>query len=174
MERSARPPPPLTWAGLGCSGTDGTLAPQTGSTQLTAPGPGSIYGWPHPLPPVLRNFWKVGNASGGRRGSERRKKKAKDLPQTTLAPAPVPAGALPAPGSYCPLVLLGRGDSPPAPARPWEPGHSWDSAVLEVGKQGLDYRVDGRLQSPALRDRSPHKPALITYSFCPTLPALPQ
>lgn len=22
----ARPPPPLTWAGLGCSGTDGTLA----------------------------------------------------------------------------------------------------------------------------------------------------
>lgn len=61
--------------------------------------------------------------------AQRGEKKAKDLPQTTLAPAPVPAGALPAPGSYCPLVLLGRGDSPPAPARPWEPGHSWDSAA---------------------------------------------
>jgi hypothetical protein len=137
----ARPLPPLTWAGLGCSGTDRAIAPQTGSAQLTAPGPGSIYGWPHPLLPVPRNFWKVGNASGGRRGSERRKK-AKDLPQTTLAPAPVPAGSLPAPGSYCPLALLGRGDSPPAPARPWEPGHSWDSAVLDVEKQGLDSRVN--------------------------------
>lgn len=80
-----RPPPPLTWAGLGCSGTDGTLAPQTGSTQLTAPGPGSIYGWPHPLLLVLRNFWKVGNASGGRRGLEREKK-----PKTSPKPPWLP------------------------------------------------------------------------------------
>lgn len=83
----ARPLPPLTWAGLGCSGTDGTITPQTGSAQLTALGPGSIYGWPHPLLPVPRNFWKVGNASGGRRGPERRKKKK---PKTSPKPPWLP------------------------------------------------------------------------------------
>lgn len=68
----ARPPPPLTWAGLLRNRRD--TGSQTGSTQLTAPGPGSIYGCLHPLLPILRNFWKVGNASGERRGSQKEKK----------------------------------------------------------------------------------------------------
>lgn len=146
----AQPPPPLTWAGLLRDRRD--TGSQTGSTQLTAPGPGSIYGCPHPLLPVLRNFWKVGNASGELRGSQKEKKNAKDLPQTAPAPAPVPAGRSPSP-----WVLL-----PPRPAglgvlllRAWTSLDSSSKVLLP----GTGVRFSG----------CPHKRTLVTH-----FSALPQ
>lgn len=103
----ARPPPPLTWAGLLRDRRD--TGSQTGSTQLTAPGPGSIYGCPHPLLPVLRNFWKVGNASGERRGSQKEKK--------CQRPPPNRPGSRP-----CACGPLSQPLGPTAPSTDWVGG----------------------------------------------------
>lgn len=130
----AQPPPPLTWAGLLRDRRD--TGSQTGSTQLTAPGPGSIYGCPHPLLPVLRNFWKVGNASGELRGSQKEKKK---MPKTSPKPPRLPPlclrAALPAPGSYCPLVRLGWGRCSLEPGHPWTPAPKFCSQGPESASQ---------------------------------------
>lgn len=144
----ARPPPPLTWDGLLRDRRD--TGSQTGSTQLTAPGPGSIYGCPHPLLPVLRNFWKVGNASGERRGSQKEKK----MPKTSPKPPRSRPGACGR--SPSPWVLL-----PPRPAglgelllRAWTSLDSSSKVLLP----GTGFRFSG----------CPHKTTLVTHPFCHT------
>lgn len=64
------PPPPLTWPGWAGAGTAVTV-PHWSRERIplsaAPPRSRSIYGVPPPhLPPVPRNFWKVGKASGGR------------------------------------------------------------------------------------------------------------
>ncbi|XP_040614138.1 uncharacterized protein LOC121144466 [Mesocricetus auratus] len=100
----AAPVPHLGRAGLLRDRRD--TRSQTGSAQLTAPGRDLYMAVSTPLLLVLRNFWKVGNASGERCGSQSGKKKAKDLPQNRPGSRPCACGRSPSP-----WVLL-----PPRPA----------------------------------------------------------
>lgn len=114
----ASPAPHLGRAGL-APGRDSRSRATTRFCSSPAPRLlGSIYGSPHPLLPVPRNFWKVGNASGGRPSSA---KKSQRPPSNLPSPRPLPLPAPPGPWVLLPpsaAQAAGRRESPRGPACP--------------------------------------------------------
>ncbi|XP_045339930.1 BRD4-interacting chromatin-remodeling complex-associated protein-like isoform X1 [Leopardus geoffroyi] len=106
--------------------------PRTDSTRRRSRLPRSIYGVPL-LPPVPRNFWKVGNASGGRPGSAKKKKKKKKQPKTSPRPPwlpPLPLRALTLSRGHWVLLPPNRGGALGTPSR--EAGHRTARPALRV------------------------------------------
>lgn len=167
----AAPSPSL---GSPSPGPAGSLAlePRAVSTLRRSPA-SQIYIWRPLLPPVPRNFWKVGKASGGRPGST---KKSQRPPPNRPGSRPLPLRTLLAPGSYCPPRRTGRGSGDPrreaardrttcgAHGRPRlsaDSGPLWSWRAGRGGGSADHWAVgDAGLQGPASREEPPPGPTL--------------